>query len=142
MSMRSGTRNPNQEATLSSISVEGDRVPSSGSPKLKRVVVVVVARLESSNRLQMMALLNRPRISNNLILSHLMEIGRRVVGEEDEGILNLRPRVRMLVLTRMVRASRTLLMRRPSLQIKEGGTEVDVEARLLRRRRTLTLERT
>ena len=103
---------------------------------------MVVVKLESSNRLQTKALPKLARISKPLILSLPTQTSKREADEEEEEILNLKPRVRMLVLTRMVRASKKLWTRTPSLQTREGEIEAEEEARLLRGRRTPTLGRT
>ena len=68
----------------------------------------MVANLGSSNRLQMKAPPKRAKTRKPLILSLLMGTNRREEDEEEEEILNLKSRVRMLVLTRIVRASKKL----------------------------------
>ena len=104
------------------------------------MLAMVDAKLESSNRLRLRAQPKLAKIRRLLMLSRQMLTSRRVADEEEEEILNLKSRVRMLVLTRIVRVSK-ILWRTIQSQPKREGTGADEEARLLRERMMLTRER-
>ena len=104
------------------------------------MLAMVDAKLESSNRLRLRAQPKLAKIRRLLMLSRQMLTSRRVADEEEEEILNLKSRVRMLVLTRIVRVSK-ILWRTIQIQPKREGIEADEETRLLREMMLLTRER-